>query len=222
MLLASTLTFLKNLKKNNDKQWFDGHKNEFEAAKQDFEEFIGEIIRLHSKKDPSIGSLKPKDCVFRIYRDIRFSKDKSPYKTNFGASINRGGKKSPFAGYYFHCEPGDSFTGGGIWMPMAPELKKIRQEIDYAFPEFQKIISSARFKKVYTALYEGEDAKLSKLPAGFEKDGPAVEYLKLKSILAMKSLPDKVLVSKDLVQQTKESFEALQPLLEFINRALED
>jgi uncharacterized protein (TIGR02453 family) len=153
---------------------------------------------------------------------VRFSKDKSPYKTNFGASINRGGKKSHQAGYYFHCSPGESFSGGGIWMPMALELKKIRQEIDYSFPEFNKIISSSRFKKVYGALYDGEDTRLSKVPHGFDKEGPAAEFLKLKSILAMKDFSDQVLLSKDLLPRTIETFETLQPLLEFLNRAVED
>ena len=107
-------------------------------------------------------------------------------------------------------------------MPMGPELKKIRQEIDYSFPEFNKIITSSRFKKVYGALYDGEDTRLTKVPHGFDKEGPAAEFLKLKSILAMKDLPDQILVSKNLVPQTLETFETLQPLLDFLNRALED
>ncbi len=220
MLQASTLKFLNNLKKNNNKPWFDEHRKEYETAKQDFHDFIQLIIDRHSKKDATIGSLKAKDCLFRINRDIRFSKDKSPYKTNFGASINRGGKKSVFAGYYFHCEPGESFIGGGIWMPMPPELKKVRQEIDYCFDEFSKIVGSKKFKTVYTDLYKGSDMMLSRPPQGFEKDNPAADYLRLKSFIAMKSVDEKVLLSKDLLKQTIEAFEALQPMLEFINRAL--
>jgi uncharacterized protein (TIGR02453 family) len=113
MLQPSTLKFLKDLKKNNTKEWFDANRKVYEAAKQDFEMLVQEVISQHGKKDEEIASLKPKDCMFRINRDIRFSKDKSPYKTNFGAFINRGGKKSIYAGYYFHCEPGRHFVGGG-------------------------------------------------------------------------------------------------------------
>jgi len=222
MLQSSTLKFLKDLKKNNNKPWFDSHRDAYESAKEDFEQFVARLISTHAKKDSSIESLKPKDCMFRINRDIRFSKDKSPYKTNFGASINQGGKKSIFAGYYFHCEPGESFVGGGIWMPMAPELKKIRQEIDYSMDEFKKIITTKKFRGVYDELYDGEDAALTKVPQGFDKESPAAEYLKLKSILAMRKMPDIVMLSKDLLKESQAAFEALMPLVHFINRALGD
>ncbi|MDR3716138.1 MAG: DUF2461 domain-containing protein [Puia sp.] len=218
MLQTSTIKFLKNLTKNNDKTWFDSHRGEYDSAKQDFGNFIQTLIDRHSKKDPTIGALKAKDCLFRINRDVRFSKDKSPYKNNFGASINRGGKKSVFAGYYFHCQPGESFVGGGVWMPMPAETKQIRQEIDYGFDELKKIVGGKKFKSVYGDLYRGEDISLSKVPQGFEKDNPAAEYLKLKSWLAMKPLTDSELGGKDLVKTTLEAFEALQPLLLFINR----
>jgi uncharacterized protein (TIGR02453 family) len=221
MLQSATIKFLKDLKKNNNKPWFDANRKQYDTAKKDFELFIQSVIDKHIKKDTTLKDLKAKDCMFRINRDIRFSKDKSPYKTNFGASINRGGKKSLFAGYYFHLEPGESFVGGGIWMPMPPELKKVRQEIDYNLDEFTKIISSKKFKSVYGDLYKGEDASLVKVPQGFEKDNPAADYLKLKSFLAMKSLKEADLISKDLIKNVTEAFEALQPLLVFINRSLE-
>ena len=221
MLQPGTLKFLKGLKKNNNKPWFDSHRPAYEQAKADFGNFIQLIIDKQAKNDPSIGSLKAKDCIFRINRDIRFSKDKSPYKTNMGASINRGGKKSVFAGYYFHCEPGESFVGGGLWMPTSPELKKLRQEIDYCFDEFRKIIGSKKFKIVYVDLYKGEDASLGRVPQGFEKGSPAADYLKLKSYIAMKPLKESELCSKDLMKKTLEAFETLQPLLQFINRPLE-
>lgn len=221
MLQPSTLKFLKDLKKNNNKPWFDAHRSAYDTAKEDFANFIQSVIDRHSKTDKTISSLKAKDCMFRINRDIRFSKDKTPYKTNFGASINKGGKKSVFGGYYFHCEPGESFVGGGLWVPMPPDLKKVRQEIDYCFDEFKKIISSSKFKKVYGELYREEDVSLVKVPQGFEKDNPAADYIKLKSFLAMKNLNEKDILSKDLLKQTVEAFEALNPLLQFINRALE-
>ena len=222
MLQPATIKFLKDLKKNNSKPWFDANRMKYEDAKKDFAEFIQSVIDKHSKKDGSIKDLKAKYCMFRINRDIRFAKDKSPYKTNFGASINRGGKKSLFAGYYFHLEPGESFVGGGIWMPMPPELKKVRQEIDYNLDEFKKIITAKKFKSVYGELSKGDDISLSKVPQGFEKDNPASDYLKLKSFLAMKTLKETDLASKDLIKMVIEAFDALQPLVEFINKAIEE
>ena len=222
MLQQSTLTFLKGLAKNNDKSWFESHRKQYEQAKQDFEEFIKKILEKHSKKDEDLKDLEAKKCTFRINRDIRFSKDKSPYKSNFGASMDRGGKKSIYAGYYFHLEPGKSFVGGGLWMPMPSEMKKVRQEIDYCFDEFRQIVSAKKFKTVYKELYSGEDVKLTKIPQGFEKDNPAAEYLKLKSWLAMRDVTDAALTSKDLVKKTSYAFETLQPMIKFLNRALEN
>lgn len=220
MLSPSTIKFLKDLKKNNNKPWFDKNRKEYEKAKADFSQYIQQVIDQLAKKDPTVQSLVAKDCMFRINRDVRFSKDKSPYKTNMGAFINRGGKKSLFAGYYFHCEPGQSFTGGGLWMPMPPELKKVRQEIDYNFAAFRKIISSKKFKSVYTDLSRDPEYVLARLPKGYEADNPAAAYLKLKSFVAMTSIKDTDLIAKDLVKKTVASFEALQPLIEFINHSL--
>ena len=220
MLQLSTLKFLRDLKKNNNKPWFDAHRKEYESAKSDFNVFIQSVIDKHGKSDPTIKSINAKDCMFRINRDIRFSKDKSPYKTNMGAYINRGGKKSLFGGYYFHCEPGKSFVGGGLWMPMPPELNKVRQEIDYNFAAFKKIISSKKFKSVYKDLSRDAEYVLTRVPKGYEADNPAVEYLKMKSFVALTSLKDSDLTSKDLIKKTTAAFEALQPLLEFINESL--
>lgn len=220
MLQSSTLKFLKDLKKNNNKPWFDAHRKEYESAKADFIAFVQAIIDKHAKNDPTIKSITAKECIFRINRDIRFSKDKSPYKTNMGAYINRGGKKSIFGGYYFHCEPGQSFVGGGLWMPMPPELNKVRQEIDYNFDAFKKIITSKKFKSVYGDLSRESEYVLTRLPKGYEPTNPAAEYLKMKSFVALTSLKDSDLTSKDLVRKTTEAFTALQPLIEFINESL--
>jgi uncharacterized protein (TIGR02453 family) len=220
MIQFSTIKFLKELKGNNNKPWFDANRGKYEHAKKDFEQFIQSLIDQHAKKDSSIKELKAKDCMFRINRDIRFSKDKSPYKTNFGASINRGGKKSVLAGYYFHLEPAESFVGGGIWMPMPLELRKARQEIDYNLEAFKKIVGSKKFKSVYGKLSSGEDISLSKVPQGFEKDNPAADFLKLKSFLAMKKLGDRDITAKDLDKEALAAFDALQPFIEFFNRAL--
>lgn len=221
MLQPSTLKFLRDLSRNNDKSWFDAHRNQYDNARSDFENFIQRILDAFSKKDDDLKDLTAKQCIFRINRDIRFSKDKTPYKTNFGASMDRGGKKSIFAGYYFQAEPGKSFLGGGLWMPMPAELKKVRQEIDYCYDEFKGIVESKKFKKHFGEFYTGEGIKLSKVPQGFEKDNPAAEYLKLKSWLAMKEFTDAEVTSKGLLKKTVESFEVMQPMIKFINRALE-
>lgn len=222
MLQSTTLKFLKDLKKNNNKPWFEEHRSEFNAARADFENFIQTILHEHAKNDEDLHTLKIKECLFRINRDVRFAKDKSPYKTNMGAYINRGGKKSIYAGYYFHCEPGQSFAGGGIWMPMAPEVKKIRQEIDYCLKEFKAIVESKKFKSVYGELNKSEEFILVNIPKGYEKDNPAAEYLRLKSWIGMRPLSDADLTSKDLEKKVLETFQTLQPLVKFINRAIED
>ena len=221
MILPSTLKFLKDLKKNNNKPWFDAHRKEYEAAKKNFEQVIQSVIEKYGKSDDTISHLKAKDCMFRINRDVRFSKDKSPYKTNMGAYINRGGKKSLFGGYYFHCEPGQSFVGGGLWMPMPPELSKVRQEIDYNLAEFKKIIGSKKFKSVYNDLSHDAEYTLSRVPKGYDANNPAAEYLKLKSFVAMTKVSDADLGSKEIVKKITTAFEALKPVLEFINHSLD-
>jgi len=222
MLQSSTIKFLKDLKKNNNKGWFDSHREAYDSAKKDYIDFIQLVIDRHAKTDQTIGSLKAKECVFRINRDIRFSKDKTPYKTNLGASINRGGKKSIFSGYYFHCEPGGkSFAGGGLWMPMPPDLKKVRQEIDYCYPEFTKIITSAAFTKQYPGLEMNEGSKLVNVPKGYDKDNPAAAFLKLKSFVATRDIPDSLLTNAGLLTEVGRAFKALWPLVTFMNRAME-
>ena len=222
MLQSSTIKFLKDLKKNNNKPWFDKTLKVYEEAKADFARFIQAVIDQHGKKDVSIKNLVAKDCMFRINRDIRFSKDKTPYKTNFGASINKGGKKAfGSAGYYFHLEPGTSFAGGGLYGPTPEELKKTRQEIDYNFADFKKIIGAKKFKSVYGDLDKSAEFQLSRVPKGYEPGNPAAEYLRLKSYIAMIKVSDADLASKKLVKKTVAVFEALQPLIEFINHSME-
>jgi uncharacterized protein (TIGR02453 family) len=222
MLQSSTIKFLKDLKNNNNKPWFDKNRKVYEIAKADFAAFIQEVIDLHGKKDASIKNLLAKDCMFRINRDVRFSKDKSPYKTNFGASINKGGKKAwNFAGYYFQVQPGRNFAGGGIWMPEPNELKKVRQEIDYNFTDFKKIIGAKKFRSVYGDLDRSADFLLRHVPKGYEPGNPAADYLKLKSFVAISFFSDADLTSKNLVKKTVTAFEALQPVISFINKSLE-
>lgn len=221
MLQLSTINFLKNLKKNNNKDWFNKNRKMYETAKLDFAEFIQTVINKYSVKDATLKNIIAKDCLFRINRDIRFSKDKTPYKSNFGASINKSGKKAmSTAGYYFHLEPGGIFLGGGIYQPMAPELNKVRQEIDYNFAAFKKIISAKKFKETYGDIDKNKNHILTRGPKGYEPDNPAAEYLKLKSFIGITTLSDKDLLSKDLVKKTTDAFAALQPLIDFLNKAL--
>lgn len=220
MLQSTTLKFLKDLKKNNNKPWFDDHRKEYESAKADFNQLVTDIITGISKFDASLASLTAKDCTFRINRDVRFSKDKSPYKTNMGASFNIGGKKLQSAGYYFHLEPGQNFVGGGLYMPMPPILAKIRQEIDYGFAEWKKIVGHKNFKNNFIKGVEGIDY-LVRPPKGYDETNPALHYLKMKSFIASKPLSDKDVTDKKLVKDITKTFQAMKPFIDFLNRGLE-
>ena len=222
MIQPSTLSFLKALKKNNNKPWFDAHKEKYLDAKKDFESFVAILLEKMISFDADLKDQEAKKCMFRINRDIRFSKNKTPYKINISASFNKGGKKSINAGYYFHLQPGgNSFAGGGIWTPAAPELKKIRQEIDYSFAEFKNIISNPSFQKEYGELERTPDQLLINVPRGYEKENVAADYLKLKSFLATKNISDASLLMPGLADEIAYTFKALTPLVKFINRAFE-
>jgi uncharacterized protein (TIGR02453 family) len=221
MLEPQTLKFLSQLKKNNNKPWFDAHRPQYEAARIDFSNFIQLLIDALQKSDTTITGITAKDSQFRINRDVRFSKDKRPYKDNFGAFIARGGKKSMYAGYYFHLAPGNSFIGGGLWQPEPANLKKVRQEIDYNWEEFQSIVKNKTFKKIFGDLYKGEDMSLKRMPKGYAEDHPAISYLKLQSLIAEQKIADEELTKTTLHKKSLAAFQALQPLLNFINRSLE-
>ena len=222
MLQKSTIKFIKEIAANNNREWFEKNRAVYEIAKNDFEKFISDLLMSLSKIDPSLKDIKAKNCTYRQYRDVRFSKDKRPYKIHMGAYINRGGKKSLFGGYYFHLEPGNkSFIGGGLWVPLAPELKKVRQEIDYCYDEFNKIVTDKKFKKIFGSLRSGDDMKLKNIPKGYPIDHPAIEYLKHKSFVAMRSVSDEELTGKDLLKLTVDTYKTLKPFLDFINRSIE-
>jgi len=222
MLAATTLQFLKALEKNNNKAWFDAHRKQYDAAKLNFAELTQQVITQFGKKEPSIALLQPKECVFRINRDVRFSKNKAPYKNNMGASIKAGGKKSLLAGYYIHLEPGGkSFVGGGLYMPDAAIVGKIRQEIDYNYAAFIRIVENKKFIAQYGGLDFSEGLSLVREPKGYEKENPAIKYLKLKSWIATSPLSDTALQDKNLATQLTKAFEYLQPLISFLNEALE-
>jgi uncharacterized protein (TIGR02453 family) len=217
MLQTSTVAFLQKLAKNNNKIWFDKHRDEYEAAKDDFEALVTGIINGLAVTEPAFKQQKAKDSIFRIYRDVRFSKDKTPYKTHFSADFSKGGRKSPGAGYYLHIEPGGkSFAGGGIWMPDAPLLKSVRQEIDYNFKEFKAIIEDKKFKKTLDKI-NGEQLKT--MPQGYTADNPAIEYLKMKSFVTGSNIPNADITGKGLVKKVLEIFTTMRPFINFLNRA---
>ena len=216
--MEKTLGFLKKLKTNNNREWFEKNKAQFLEAKEEFEGFIDELIKGLRKIDKEISpELKAKECVFRIYKDVRFSKDKSPYKINMGASINPGGKKSLVAGYYFHMEPGGSFLAGGVYMPEPAMLQAIRQEIDYNPEPLNKILKSVSFKKYFKGF--DEDDKLKTMPKGFEKEHPQADLLKNKHFVVSHYFSDKDLLDKKLVQETLAGFKAMLPLLLYLRAA---
>lgn len=221
MLSTSTLRFIKSLKKNNNREWFEANKKDFLSAKAEFETFIDALIRKIAKFDPSVGDKVAKDCVFRIYRDVRFSKDKSPYKTHFGAWITSAQSKSEAsakAGYYIHLEPGGAFLAGGAYTPEGPWLKAIRQEIDYNTAEFKKILNSASFKK-YFGRMEGD--QLANAPKEYPKDHPEIGLLKHKSFLAVHRLDDQMLTSDQFLNHAASVFKAMLPFNQFLNRAMD-
>ncbi len=220
MLQASTLRFLKSLKKNNNKPWFESNKASYFSAKEDIEQFVQSVIDGFGKTDAGIALLRPKDCTFRIYRDVRFSKNKTPYKSNMGAYFNKGGKKAFTAGYYFHCEPGGNRIGGGLWQPMPPELNKTRQEIDYNFDQWKKIINRPNFRKLFPNGVDGLES-LTRPPKGYDDQNPAIEYLKMKNFIVMRTLTDAELQSKSLVKEVVKIFGAMKEFIDFLNGAID-
>lgn len=218
MLQPDTLQYLRELNTNNNKAWFDANKKRFEAAKKDVEHLVAELLAGAAKFEPALVDFKSKDCVFRIYRDVRFSKDKTPYKNNMGAWFNKGGKKSPHAGYYLHIEPGNSFLAGGMYMPESEQLKNVRQEIDYNTSEFNAILNNTKFKKTFGNL---DDYKLKTTPKGYAKDHPEIETLKQTSFVVSRKVTDEELLDKKFATKAVEVFETLHPLNAFLNRVLD-
>ena len=221
MIQASTLKFLKDLKKNNSKEWFEKNRKQYESAKQNFNELTQEIILSFGKIDSTIAHLEPKKCVFRINRDVRFSKDKSPYKTNMGLFLSKSGKNATHAGYYFHLEPGECFIGGGLYMPMPDILAKVRQEIDYNWREFNKIITNKKFISNFKELDKSKEFTLTRPPKGYDVNNPAIEFIKMKTWIAGKKINDEELLDKKIVKNMVGSFEALKPTIDFFNRAID-
>lgn len=217
MLAKETLDFLKKLEKNNNREWFTANKNLFESANNNVIAVTDDLIGRIGKFDPSVAGLDPKSCVFRIYRDVRFSKDKSPYKTNLGAFIAPGGKKTMSPGYYFHIQPGMLFAAAGKHMPDSSELLKIRNAVASNTKEFRKIVEAKKFADRFGGLHGDQ---LSKPPKGFAADHEAIEYLKLKSFTVTEEFSAKDAASKEYPKMLAESFKGAYPLIEFLRNAL--
>lgn len=214
MIKRETLAFLTELVDNNNREWFAEHKERYETAKADVLAFIAELIPVLSAVDPETQT-EPKKCLMRIYRDIRFSKNKSPYKNNYGISFSIKGSKGPE--YYLHLQPGKSFFAGGYWMPEAADLKNIREEIDYNTSEFLEIIQAKGFTSLYTLSTEDS---LKKAPKGYDPSHPQIELLKLKSYIASFPISDEELFKPSIVNHLKKAFEGVYPFVQFLKRAV--
>lgn len=214
------MEFLAQLHQNNNREWYHSNKKLYSQAKADFEGIVEGLISGIYSFDKDIGLLEPRDCVFRIFRDVRFSANKSPYKTNFGAFIARGGKKSGKAGYYFHLEPGNCFIAGGIYMPEPNVLKAVRKEI-YNYPEeFLEIIENEEFKKKFPRLMD--DDKLKNPPRDFPKDFEHIELLRYRSYTFWKEYPESQVLKDDYPERVISDFSILSPFTSFINNAIEN
>ena len=218
MIQAETIEFLKKLAKNNNREWFQANKKAFDAAQDNMTAFAGYLIGEIGKFDDAVASIDPKSCVFRIYRDVRFSKDKSPYKVNLGAYISPGGRKSMQPGYYFHVQPGSSFIAGGKHMPDSGECLKIRTTISTNTAEFLKIVDKKSFRDAFGQLH-GDSLKSA--PKGFDADHKAVEYLKLKEFMSWTEFKsDKLLTTPDFPKQLVKLTKEMYPLVAFLRKAL--
>jgi uncharacterized protein (TIGR02453 family) len=217
MEIKEILNYLEKLKANNTKEWFNKNKSEYLDAKASFEIFTDMLINEISGFDKSVAGVDAKSCMFRIFRDVRFSNNKAPYKTNFGAFIAPGGRKSQLAGYYVHMEPGASFLGGGIYMPPAENLRLIRKRI-FDYPDdFIEVINNREFKKYFDGIF-GE--KLKTAPRGFPKDWEHIELINHKHYAVAHSVNDEFWNNSEVIQNCIAVFKAQYQLNEYLNEII--
>lgn len=221
MPVAEILKFLTALSENNNREWFAENKAWYETVKKEFEKISTELILRISEFDEDIKTVQASECIFRIYRDARFSHDKTPYKTHFGVFIaSAGGRKSQRGGYYLHLDPAASFIGAGVWCPEPPLLKALRQSVYDNIEELNEIRQADSFRANFSTFYE--DGKLKKVPTGFPKDFEEAELLKLKHYLVEKKLPAEVLSAPDFMDQAIEICKAAYPLNRFLNYTVDE
>jgi uncharacterized protein (TIGR02453 family) len=220
MLSKDTLQFLDDLKANNNRDWFLENKKRYEAVKNDYQQLVADLLDAMKPMDPSLEMLEVKNCTFRINRDIRFSKDKTPYKSHLGIWLSSGAKGLNRSGYYIHLEKGASFIAGGLYCPEAEDLKKMRKEIAYFYDDLEAILDDKNFKKEFKDFDRNEKNTLKNPPRGYEKEHPAIEFLKLKSFESSQRIDISAASKKDFVTVMSKKLIALKPLNDFINRAL--
>ena len=220
MITKEALQFLTDLIANNNTEWMHTNKKRYENYKKEYHNYIASILNEMKPLDESLELLEVKNCTFRINRDIRFSKDKSPYKTNMGVWLtqNKFRKNSP--GYYIHFEKGNSFIAGGVWCPESDELKKIRKEIAFFHEDLEAIVDDYNFKKEFISITQNESNSLKNAPKGFEPNHPAIEFLKLKSFTASEKIDDELFTNKDFSKIIAQKLIVLKPLNDFLTRAL--
>ncbi|MCD4710571.1 MAG: DUF2461 domain-containing protein [Bacteroidales bacterium] len=216
--MKNALSFIKELEQNNNRDWFNTHKNRYQEALEIFRGFAGELLTGISQFDPLLGNLVPKDTIFRIYKDVRFSKDKLPYKTHFGCWMTKGGRKSTDAGYYFHLEPGESFMAAGVWMPPREQLNLIRQEIRFNPEPYLELINTPAMKERYER--GGKEDMLKKGPAGFPKEFIHMEEVKYKHYIWSRYYSDDTILKSNFVHSVAEDFKGLYPLVSYLNHAM--
>lgn len=220
MLSKETIQFLDDLKANNNRDWFLENKKRYEAFKKDYQQLAASFLDALKPLDPSLEMLEVKNCTFRINRDIRFSKDKTPYKTHLGLWFSSGSKGLNRSGYYIHLEKGASFIAGGLYCPESEDLKKMRKEIAYFHDDLEAILEEKTFKTEFKDFDRNEKNTLKNPPRGYEKEHPAIELLKLKSFESSQAIDFLSVSKKDFVTVMSRKLIALKPLNEFINRAL--
>ena len=219
MLKKETLIFIKSVAENNNREWFALNKNYYEEAKADVLILVEELMVVLARVDPLISATAdPKKHLMRIYRVVRFSKNKDPYKNNFGIWFSAKGKGGNEPGYYLHIQPGKSFLAGGYWMPEAPHLKLIRQEIDYNISDFKEIIESPVFTKTFKL---GKDNALKNAPKGYSPDDPNIEFLKLKSFEATMMIKDEDFLELSIVDHLVANYKIIYPLVAFLRNAID-
>ncbi len=217
-MMKNVIDFLNRLSENNNRDWFNEHKAEYLSAQATFNEFVGRVIALVSSFDSEIIGVEPKNAVFRIYRDVRFSADKSPYKTNFAAAISGAGRSVSAPVYYFHVKPNENIVAGGIYRPDSSQLLKIRSAIVNDPERFLKIIDDKKIKREFGGL-SGD--KLKTAPKGFSRDEPLIEYLRFKQFAMFKDgISDEIAESIDYDKTLAKSFKLLKPFIDFIREAI--
>lgn len=222
MIKGETIRFLENLKANNSREWFISHRATYDLVKNDVLQLAEQLICEVSAFDSGIAGahLDPKKCITRLNRDLRFSRDKTPYKTEYYIVLNPHGKNSPSAFYYLHVEPGNCSVGGGIYNPLGKELHKIREKIDASFQSWQKIIGDRSFQKTFPSGLH-HSGVLVRLPRGFDDSSLAKDYLKMKGFFTMEPITDEAMQSNQTLSMIIDCFKAVKPLVDFINHALE-